>query len=75
MAARIRQNIEQAKKGELHVTGNFGVVSCPGNGVGIERLIRVADSAMYPAKWKGTNRMYVAGDHPFQGMPSEEIIG
>jgi diguanylate cyclase (GGDEF)-like protein len=72
VAERLRRALERlevsAGAGRLRLTGSFGVACFPEDAEDKQRLIEVADRALYRAKAEGRNRVCVAGESGAGGL-------
>jgi diguanylate cyclase (GGDEF)-like protein/putative nucleotidyltransferase with HDIG domain len=70
-AERLRSMIADLKIGELSVTSSFGIATTFNGGVASEKLLELADAALYAAKRTGRNRAIHADRMP-ANVPSSD---
>lgn len=66
VAERIRKRIERIEIPDVgHITASFGVATFPRHTISREKLIEIADQALYSAKRAGRNRIGTPPDEDF----------
>ncbi len=71
LAKRIKDKVEDYifKGGddyEIKLTVSIGIATCPNHGINAEKLIKMADTAMYEAKYEGKNKIKIAKNNEEQ---------